>query len=479
MRKKLLLLVCCLLAMGAASALAATEVKMAGDARIYGMFFENRNWTSWNATGTKTEDTFEIWERFRLRSDFVANEAVKFRLSTMIGDQTWGTGTFTAANPEVSITVWEAYLQFKLPDCNIEVTAGLQPISLPHASIFYDSPIFASKNNNKTFAALTVKAPLIKDTLTANAGFARLIDVNRTYDTTTTQVGDEFDVYFLTLPITLEGFKATPWALGGVVGQSSLTVDSIKTGMVSGGSYLTPTGSNDNQSAYWWAGSMFEVTALDPISFYGDVIYGQGAFNDRTRNQRHGWFIDGGVKYTGLTVATPMVGGWWSSGEDSSIRNGSERIPSITDYWGMGGSFLYQSGQEFTNDTMMANPIGSWGLSASLDNVSFIEKLSHVLTFAAAWGTNSSAGLRKAVTASGGNGKYLTMGKDLAIGEYLLGLNLDSKYWIYDKSLALVMETGWAHYGNPKGSTWNTTTRHFTSNVEDAWKVALGLKYWF
>ena len=28
-------------------------------------------------------------------------------------------------------------------------------------------------------------------------------------------------------------------------------------------------------------------------------------------------------------------------------------------------------------------------------------------------------------------------------------------------------------------STWNTTTRHFTSNVEDAWKVALGLKYWF
>ena len=479
MRKILLCLVCCLLALGAARANAATEVKMAGDARVYGMFFENRNWTSWNATGTKTEDTFEIWERFRLRADFVASEAVKFRLATMVGDQTWGTGTFTAANPEVSITVWEAYLQFKVPDTDIQVTAGLQPISLPHAAIFYDSPILASKNNNKTFAALTIKAPLIKDTLSANLGFSRLIDANRTYDTTTTQVTDELDAYFLTLPITLEGFKATPWALASVVGKTSLTVDSIKYGLVSGGYFLSPSGYNQTQSGYWWGGSMFEVNALDPVVLYGDVIYGEGGMNDRQRNQRRGWFIDGGVKYTGLSFMTPMVGGWWSSGEDSSIRNGSERIPTIANYWGMGGSFLYQSGQEFTNDTMLANPIGSWGLSASLDNVSFIDKLSHVVTFAAAWGTNSAAGLRKAVTASGGNGKYLTMGKDLAIGEYLLGVNIDSKYWIYDKSLALVMETGWAHYGNPKGSVWNTTSRDFTGNVQDAWKVALGLKYWY
>ncbi len=82
-------------AVGAAQA--ATEVKMTGDARVYGNFFENRNYTGWNKTGTKTEDTFEIWERFRLRTDFVANEAVKFRLGVKVED-TWGYGTFTAAN---------------------------------------------------------------------------------------------------------------------------------------------------------------------------------------------------------------------------------------------------------------------------------------------------------------------------------------------------------------------------------------------
>ena len=86
-------------AIGAANA--ATEVKMTGDARVYGNFFANRNFTGWNKTGTKTEDSFEIWERFRLRSDFVASEAVKFRLGIKVED-TWGHGTFTAANPQVA-----------------------------------------------------------------------------------------------------------------------------------------------------------------------------------------------------------------------------------------------------------------------------------------------------------------------------------------------------------------------------------------
>ena len=79
-----------LLVMGAfASAHAATEVKMTGDARIYGNWFANRNFTGWNKYGTATEDNFEIWERFRLRSDFVANEAVKFRLGLKVED-VWG-----------------------------------------------------------------------------------------------------------------------------------------------------------------------------------------------------------------------------------------------------------------------------------------------------------------------------------------------------------------------------------------------------
>ena len=472
-----LLLFCLLLA--ATAAKAATEVKMAGDFRAYGVFFQNHNWTTWNAAGTQTEEAFEIWQRWRLRSDFVANEAVKFRLGTRVNDTPWGYGTYTAANPTVSIEVYQAYLQFKLPACDIEVTAGYQPISLPQSPIFYDSVVLASKRESNSFAGLVVKAPIIKDTLNVFAGFSRLIDVNRTYDTTTTQVDDELDAYFLTLPITLDGFKATPWAMAAVVGKASTgAVTSIRNGLVSGGSFIAPTGFNNNDNPYWWAGTSLELTALDPLKFYGDVIYGQGASADYKRNERKGWFIDAAVQYTGFDWATPELGGWWSTGEDNSIANGSERLPSIANNFGMGNSFLYPTGQDLSKNDMGVNPIGSWGLTGSIKNISFLEKLSQRLTFTATWGNNSPAGLRKAVLASGGTGKYLTMGKDLAIGEYVLGANFDSKYMLYE-NLALIVETGWAHYGNPNGSIWNTASRRFTKNVGDAWMASFGFKYTF
>ncbi len=64
-----------IMAVLATTALASVEVRSVGDVRIYGIFFQNRNFTSWNATGTATEDTLQIFQRFRIRTDFTANEA--------------------------------------------------------------------------------------------------------------------------------------------------------------------------------------------------------------------------------------------------------------------------------------------------------------------------------------------------------------------------------------------------------------------
>jgi len=58
-----------------ANAQAATEVKMTGDVLMYGSYFSNRNFTGWNRAGKNTEDNFEVWQRIRVRTDFVANEA--------------------------------------------------------------------------------------------------------------------------------------------------------------------------------------------------------------------------------------------------------------------------------------------------------------------------------------------------------------------------------------------------------------------
>ncbi len=470
-----LLLILCL---ASSASFAAVEVKMVGDARVYGDFFANQNFTGWNADGTQTEDTFLIYQRFRLRTDFVANENLKFRFGVRVNDTPWGGANYTVDNPSVNIQVYQAYLQFKWPETNVQITAGYQPLSLPQSAIFYDSAVLSNKHASSSTAALVITAPLVEDTLSMNVGFARLVDTNEKYDPTTTQVSDEIDAYFLTLPLTMDGFSVTPWALLSVVGKGATGVkDGIRNNLVAAGSFFSPTGYSDNQTFYWWAGGAVEVDALDPVKFYADVIYGEGAMSGAKKNRRRGWFMDLGAEYVGLDFMTPQLGAWWSTGEDDSVANGSERMPAVKSNFGMGGTFLFASDQPLSKNVINADPHGAWGVTASLKDISWVEDLSHRITFTAMNGTSTTRGIRRAVLASGGNGEYLTMGKNLTNEEWLTALSFDTKYMLY-KNLALYVETGWANFSGYKSSTWNTG-RNFTGNVQDAWKCLFGFIYKF
>ncbi|MEL7639430.1 MAG: outer membrane homotrimeric porin [Solidesulfovibrio sp.] len=491
MRRIALSLLLAALVMGTAtSAQAATEVRMVGESMIFGNYFANQNFTGWNrpswtsptptwtGAGTQTEDRFQIWERFRVRTDFIANEAVKFRLGLHIQD-IWGHGTFTAANPTTAIQVYQAFLQFKLPNCDAEVTAGLQDMSLPSSDLFYQSVVWGGDRA----AALVVKATLIPDTLGVTAGFSRLIDTNRTFDGSTTQVGDELDLYFLTLPITTTAFKTTPWAAATVAGRdvnyytnASYGNSAFAENLLSAGTLLAPTKWKNNQNAYFWVGDAFEITALDPVRFYGDVIYGAGAMADSKKSKRAGWFIDFGAEYTGFDILTPKAFGWWSTGEDKSNRNGSERLPTLDGCWGPGNSFLFDNNQDlYMNSNMGMSAVGSWGLGASLDNVSFMEKLSHRLTFIYLQGNNSARAIRS-LNALLGSNPYFQMGHDLTTNEHVLGVNFDNKYMLYE-NLALLLETGWAH-GEFQKSVWGKRLVD-ASRDGDTWKVAFGFQYKF
>ncbi len=466
---------------------ADTQVKMRGDAFISANYFANHNYTGWNKTGVKTEDRFEIWERFRLRTDFEANQTVKFRLGLRVIN-TWGYGTFTAANPAPEVLVDLAYLQFKLPETDIETTAGLQPVNLPQASMYNGSVVFID-----AMAALAVRAPIIPGNLSVLAGYGRLFDTNRTFDPTTTQRADEMDAYFLTLPVTVEGFKATPWGMVSVVGRDANysyknTADvaelgnTFENGLFSAASLANRSASTglgrwkNAQNPYYWFGGSFEVTALDPVRFYADVIYGAGAMGDTKAAKRHGWMIDAGAEYTGLSTVTPQVFAWWSTGEDASTRNGSERMPYLCSKWGPGQSFLFESGQETPrNSNTYVTPVGNYGIGASLNNISFMEKLTNRLTFVYLRGNNDARALRSARLL---NASYMTMGHDLTENEYLVGLNLDTKYMIYE-NLAASLDLGWAH-GQFQESVWgHRMVEQAESNGNNIWKVALSLTYKF
>jgi hypothetical protein len=472
-----------------ANAQAETVVKMRGDMRVYGNYFANHNYTGWNKTGTKTEDQFDVWERFRLRTDFEANKVVNFRLGLKL-ENTWGHGTFTAANPDASasLMVELAYLQFKYPGSDVEVTAGLQFLSLPQSSIFTSSVIWSNP-----LAALIVTTPIIPDTLSVQGGFGRLIDTNQTYDSDTTQVGDELDAYFLTLPITLNGFKATPWGMVAVAGRNATysfkntsdvpdSGNSFANTLFSGASYANMAATSgighwkNAQNPYFWVGGAFEVTALDPVRFYADVIYGTGAMNDNNAAKRHGWMVDAGAEYTGFATVTPQAFAWWSTGEDQSTGNGSERLPYLRSQWGPGNSFLFDSAQELgRGSNTYASPVGNYGVGVSLNKISFVEKLTNCLTFVYMRGNNSARALR---TARAYSTSYATMGHDLTVSESLMALNFDTKYMIYE-NLDAVVETGWAH-GQFQESVWGHRLYHQAeSNGNNSWKVAFGFTYKF
>ncbi|WP_027185782.1 outer membrane homotrimeric porin [Desulfovibrio inopinatus] len=449
---------------------ATTEIRMVGDARIHANWYANYQFTGWNRDGTETVDPVTIWERFRLRTDFIANESLKFRLGLKV-EEVWGHGTFTADNSDVSLEVYQAYLKFKWPDTDIEITAGYQPLALPQSAFFDGSIVFDSEA-----AALVVTSPLIDDTLAINAGFIRFLD-NGQDDFTTTQVADELDAYFLALPITLDGATIVPWgmvAVAGINGNYGAFGDGNGAELFTAGTYMiAPVGLKNNQNVYWWVGGAFEVDALDPIKLYADVLYGEGNSGDRDKSKRWGWFIDGAIEYTGLDMLTPQLSAWWSSGEDGSTRNGSERMPYLVSSWNSSTSFLFDGGQEFENGFVGVNPIGSWGITASLNDISFIEDLTHRLTFTYARGTNSKTALRDANLILGTN-NFFIMGKDLTVDEYVLGLSFDHQYMIYE-NLALIAETGWAH-GEFDKDVWG---RRFYNQASDMWKVSLGLKYQF
>ncbi|MFZ5427803.1 MAG: outer membrane homotrimeric porin [Thermodesulfobacteriota bacterium] len=481
--KRILVLAMLLSFAFAAAAQAATEVKMTGDARIHGNWFNKPNYTGWDPTGTQTSDPFTIWQRFRLRSDFIANENLKFRFAIRANNTPWGNNYTTVDNPAVSIQVYQAYLQFKWPNTDVEFTIGLQPLTIAQSSFFAGSSLIL----DTWVAGAIVNIPVVKDTFSVVGGFVRMLDSNRDFDPTTRQVPDEFDGYYLSLPITLDGFSATPWALLGVAGRNANYAGtgagaagfynaSLAQNLFSAGTFaLAPANFRNSQNLFWWVGGAFEVTALDPFKFYADVIYGEGNASDRGKNRRGGFFFDVAAEYTGFDMLTPQVAFWWSTGEDASLGNGSERLPTIAGAWGSSTSFLFDSDQAFVGTYLGVNPVGSWGFTFSLNKVSFVTDLSHRLTFAYLHGNNSSAGLRRA-NAILGSGNFFQMGRDLTVNEYVIGINFDNTYNIYE-NLQAICTLGWSH-GEFERSVWG---RRMTNKAKDGdvFMASVGLQYKF
>ncbi|MBI4805187.1 MAG: hypothetical protein HY795_08120 [Desulfovibrio sp.] len=390
---------------------------MTGEHYVYASSFANRNFTGWSLDGTQTEDPFTIWQRLRLRTDYTQGDNLAFSLWLQVNNTPWGNGTLTVDNPAVAVQIFKAYLQFKWPGSDVEITAGKQTVTLPQSEGFWGSIVLDSE-----FGALAANIPLNENAHLV-VGYGRLLSYVNALEDLSLSPRDIFDLAFATLPLTSNSFSFTPWAaLGlfmndgvfrpytGVGGPPDLGY--IRQEMLSLGYFASNPGFRQASVPYMWAGTAAKFTAGD-FTFFSDIVAGAGGLGDASKNLRHGVFLDAALQYGGLSRATPRIFGWWSSGEDADTRNGTERLPAIVRTWNSGASYLFSTGQTFDNTTSInASPIGAWGFGASLDNIEFIHDLSSRMTALYMRGTNDPAPLRRSVL-SNGPGYMVAMGKNL------------------------------------------------------------------
>lgn len=219
------------------------------------------------------------------------------------------------------------------------------------------------------------------------------------------------DFVGLTLPLTFDGVKITPWGMYGFVGSRSLggdakgDIDDMRAGMLPvlpSGSDLTTLEGNRSEGNAWWVGITGEMTTFSPFRLAGDFNYGSvdmgtvrslsgydGATSKTIDLKRSGWLASAIAEYK-LDFGVPGLLLWYGSGDNSNPYDGSERMPTVDAGWS-GSSFGFDGGYGISSDTILGtSPVGTWGRRApALKDISFMENLTHAIQVGYYRGTNN------------------------------------------------------------------------------------------
>ena len=446
-------------------------------------------------------DTFNAGQRVRLQLDAVASESLSGTVFFEIGDQMWGNaesgGALGADGKEVKVK--NAYIDWMVPNTDLKLRMGLQAVAMPNVaggSAIMDgdaAAVVASYqfNDNVGLTALWMRP--LNDNY-AGRVYGDREDYQKNYL-------DNMDLFALMLPLKFDGVELTPWAMYGMIGVNSW--DAMDNGLHMG-SYppysLRPYplacngGTLDTDKSYgsaFWAGLPIAVTAFDPLNIEVDINYGyvesMGRYDVQQLNsgawrrgdtQREGWLVKALVEYK-MDWGTPGIFGWYASGDDGNVKNGSERMPTIS---GCGNfmSFMGDGNYGWSSDGSLYDRnmtyAGTWGIGLRVHDMSFVEDLKHSFRVAYWGGTNSPKMAKYAKDSWGWNtggwdGPYLTT------NDGLLEFNLVNSYQIYE-NLEANLELGYI-VNMMDDDTWKRSYRDDSYKKQDAWKAQLIFAYSF
>ena len=444
MKRLMTLLLAAGLVLGATSAAKAVDFKMTGlwQNRVS---FADRNFEKHNG-----DDKMRAATRLRTQIDVIASESLKGVMFFEIGHQNWGKAAEGAAlgTDGKEIKVRYSYVDWIIPQTDVKVRMGLQPYVQPTFTGI-GSPILDADG-----AGITISNQFTEN-VSASLFWLRAENDNDP-EMTKHDAHDAMDFIGVTVPMTFDGVKVTPWAMYGFVGRDSFEnagasgdQKKLLQGLLPlGVSNKTLTGNSltDRHGDAWWAGFTTELKVLDPFRFALDATYGRVDLGEGLSTKgkkidvkREGWIVSALAEYK-MESVTPGLTAWYSSGDDANVNNGSERLPTInpdvkvTSY-GFDGTNFCRAQQ-----VLGTSVDGTFGIVAHLKDISFFEDLSHTLRVAFYRGTNNTENVRQ---------KMITKPSETVSSMYYMTTadkaweaNVDSEYKIY-KNLSLFLELGY------------------------------------
>lgn len=457
------------LLLAAGLVLGAAAGSQAADIKAKGTWQNNLSWADRAAPQEGEGDNFRASTRLRTQIDVIASENLKGVVFFEIGHQNWGEAGDDNKDGGAlgtdgrAVKVRYSYVDWVIPQTSAQVRVGLQPFGVPTFAV----PMAVLDTDG---AGITVSGQF-----TENVGAALFwLRPYNQYDSDH-NVHDAMDVVGLTVPLTFDGVKVTPFGMYSVIGKDTQfggganNLNGVANGLLpAGGADLVV--SNDDHGNAWWAGITGELTMFDPFRIAADFAYGSvdmGEFGNFDL-KRSGWYAALSADYK-LDFMTPGLIGWYASGDDDNAMDGSERMPvidsdvALTSYGFDGGT--YNRSATF-NGTSLA---GTWGILAELKDISFIEDLTHVVRFGYIQGTNNTA-----MVTGDWVGGMTDVGNDLYLTtkDGMWEVNIDSQYQIY-KDLSLCVELGYINLDYDE-SIWGNDTYN-----ENNFKAAMSLNYKF
>ena len=520
MKKLTTLALAAAMVMGAATCASAIDFKAKGQWQFGFNVGDSTMTSKYNVGGerhhTDTKDVFGARQRVRLQLDAVASEALSGTVFFEIGHQRWGqggdSGAAMGADGQV-VKVRQAYLDWVVPQTDLKIRMGIQNLSLPNAA--GDGNIL-----DNTDTAAIVASYQFNENVGATLMWARPYNDNFGGERASRTAGalDNVDLFMLSVPLTFDGVEVTPWIMYGMLGKNEFNsgydrnagryefAEPGNTGIFTGiglGNYPFGYVGDANKNTHkgyasmFWFGLPIKVTAFDPFNIELDINYGyvekMGRYDvvnwydhskdGRASTKREGWLVKALVEYK-MDWGTPGIFGWYASGDDKNIKNGSERMPYLyaeQKFTSMLGEDVAYTGG---HTDMKLSLDGSWGIGLQVKDLSFVEDLKHTLRVAYYGGTNDHKVLRygyfgnryaedlnvKAPWAMNGKDLYLT-DKDA-----ILEFNVNSYYQIYE-NLKMGLELAYA-VNMMDSDTWKNVSDASYSR-QDMWSADLTFTYSF